>query len=101
MQEEIEPQAYLRNLRNVPRGLKARSKIARSVRNNGAKKGRDIAHAAGLSYSAAMRHLRHMKEEHIVEKRKEGWNLTGLGQQSVTEYLSEKKGVKRHASEQL
>ncbi len=92
MQEGIEPQAYLRNLRNVPRGLKARSKIARSIRNNGTKKGRDIASAAGLSYSAAMRHLRHMNEEHIVEKKKAGWSLTGLGQQAVTEYLSERKG---------
>ncbi len=100
MQEEIEPQAYLRNLRNVPRGLKARSKIARSMRNNGVKKGRDIARAAGLSYSGAMRHLRHMGKEHIVEKRKEEWSLTGLGQQAVTEYLGEKKGVKKHVSEQ-
>ncbi len=100
MLERIEPQAYLRNLRNVPRGLKARSKIARSMRSNESKKSRDIARAAGLSYGAAIRHLRHMNEEHIVEKKKEGWSLTGLGQQAVTEYLSEKKGVKRHASEQ-
>ncbi len=94
MQEGIEPQAYLRNLRNVPRGLKARSKITRSMRDNGTKKGSDIALAAGLSYSAAMRHLRHMNEEHIVEKKKKktGWSLTGLGQQAVTSYLSEKKG---------
>jgi predicted transcriptional regulator len=91
MREEIEPQAYLRNLRNVPRGLKARSKIARSMRNNEAKKSRDIARAAGLSYSAAIRHLRHMREEQIVERKKAGWSLTGLGQQAVTEYLGEKK----------
>lgn len=97
MQEEIEPQAYLRNLRNVPRGLKARSKIARSMRDDVEKKGGDLARAAGLSYSAAMRHLRHMKEERIVEKSKAGWSLTGLGQQAVTEYIGEKKGVKRRA----
>ncbi len=100
MQEEIEPQAYLRNLRNVRRGLRARSKIARNMRNNGASKGREIARAAGLSYSAAMRHLRHMNEEHIVEKSKEGWSLTGLGQQAVTAYLGKEKGVKRYASKQ-
>ena len=100
MKEEIEPQAYLRNLRNVSRGLKARSRIARSMRDNGTKKGKDIANAAGLSYSAAMRHLRHMKAEHIVEKKTHRWSLTGLGQQAVTEYISEKKAVKKHASEQ-
>ncbi len=100
MQEEIEPQAYLRNLRNVRRGLRARSKITRNMRDNGTNKSREIARAAGLSYGAAMRHIRHMKEEHIVEKSKAGWSLTGLGQQAVTEYLG-KKVSKRHASEQL
>ena len=91
MREGIEPQAYLRNLRNVPRGLEARSRIVRSMRGNKAKKGRDIARSAGLSYSASMRHLRHMSIEHIVEKSKMGWSLTGLGQQAVNEYLSERR----------
>lgn len=89
MQERIEPEAHLRNLRNVPRGLKARSNIVRSMRGKNAKKGRDIARAAGLSYSASMRHLRHMSLERIVEKSKTGWSLTGLGQQAVSEYLIE------------
>ena len=91
MPERIEPQAYLRNFRNVPRGLRARSKIISAVRGSKTKKGREIARTVGLSYSAAMRHLRHMKAERIVEKDKIGWSLTGLGQQAVTEYLSERR----------
>lgn len=91
MQERIESQAYLRNLRNVPRGIKARSKIVGSMKGKTAKKGREIADAAELSYSAAMRHLRHMKEERIVEKSKIGWSLTGLGQQAVTRYMPERR----------
>ncbi len=91
MREGIEPQAYLRSLRNVPRGLKARSRIVRSMRANNAKKGSDIAKAAEISYSASMRHLRHMRMEHIVEKSRTGWSLTGLGQQAVNDYLSERK----------
>ena len=91
MQERIEQQAYLRSIRNVTRGLRARSKIVSVVRGNKAQKGQEIARAAGLSYSAAMRHLRRMKAERIVEKDKSGWSLTGLGQQAVTEYLRERR----------
>lgn len=87
MQEKIEPEAYLRSLRNVMRGLRARSRLIIALRNRGAMKGREISREAGLSYGAAMRHLRHMKADRIVEKNKLGWKLTGLGQRAVTEYL--------------
>lgn len=67
------------------------------MRTTKGKKGNEIARSAGLSYGAAMRHLRHMKEEQIVEKSKTGWSLTGLGQQAVTEYLTGENSVKKHA----
>ncbi len=91
MQERIEPEAYLRTIRNVPRGVRARSRIVGAVRSDRVKKGREIADAAGLSYSATMRHLRRMRIERIIEKDKAGWSLTGLGQQAVTEYLRERR----------
>ncbi len=87
MQERIEPEAYLRSLRNVRRGLRARSRLISAVRNGKSTKGQEISREAGLSYGAAMRHLRNMKAERIVEKNKSGWRLTGLGQRAVSEYL--------------
>lgn len=94
MKTEIEAQAYLRNLRNVARGLKARSGIIAVMKMKRTVKGREVAGMIDLSYSSTMRHLRNMKAEQIVEKAVDGWRLTGLGQQAVTEYLRDRKDVK-------
>ena len=94
MKTEIEAQAYLRSLRNVARGLKTRSSIIAVMKMKGTVKGREVAGMIDLSYSSIMRHLRHMKAEQIVEKAADGWRLTGLGQQAVTEYLRERKDIK-------
>ncbi len=93
MQEEFEAQAYLRNIRNVGPGLKARSKIINAIRINKGRNSREIASATEISYSGVAHHLRYMKAERIVEKGKQGWTLTGLGQQAVTRYLRERDQI--------
>ncbi len=94
MKTEIEAQAYLRSLRNVARGLKARSRIIAAMKMKRTVKGREVAGMIDLSYSSTMRHLRNMKSEQIVEKAADGWRLTGLGQQPVTDYLKDHKDIK-------
>ncbi len=82
-QKGIEAQAYLRGIRNVEPGLRARSKIINAIKLNRGKSSREIADAAKISYSAVGHHLRNMRSEKIVEKGNEGWSLTGLGQQTL------------------
>jgi predicted transcriptional regulator len=81
----MHPNAYLRNVRNVSCGLKARSKILQILDNNPSTAAR-IAVEAALTYNVVGHHLRLLENEAIVQ-RKGGrpyyWLATGLGQKRL------------------
>jgi predicted ArsR family transcriptional regulator len=87
----IRGRAYLRDLRNVRRGLLTRSKII-DILSRKASTIQQIAEEIGLSESAVRRHLRNMLAEGVVEKlRFKGkilWRLSGSGQLDLEEALS-------------
>ena len=82
----MHPNAYLKNIRNVSSGLKARTKILEALENKPYSAVR-IAKESPLSYSVVMHHLRLLENEGIVH-RKGGrpyyWVSTGLGQKRLS-----------------
>lgn len=78
----VHPKAFLSRKRNVREGVSTRSRII-MVLERKPSSAKAIAEEAGISYSAALHHLRLLEEEKIV-KREGGkpyvWRLTGLGQ---------------------
>ena len=81
----MHPNAYLKNIRNVSCGLKARTKILNSLESK-ASDGVKIAKDGSLSYSVAMHHLRLLENEDIVHRRGRRpiyWVATGLGQKRL------------------
>ena len=86
----VHPKAFLSRKRNVREGVSTRSRII-MVLERKPSSAKAIAEEAGISYSAALHHLRLLEEEHIV--RREGgkpytWKLTGLGQLRLIESTS-------------
>ena len=78
----VHPKAFLSRKRNVREGVSTRSRII-MVLERKPSSAKAIAEEAGISYSAALHHLRLLEEEKIVER--EGgkpyvWRLTGVGQ---------------------
>jgi len=86
MSKEIyHPNAYLRNLRNIRLGLKARTKILNAL-ERGSGNGRTVAKEAAMHYGAAMHHLRLLQSEGLVERsagKRAVWSLTGVGQKRL------------------
>ncbi|MEM1537351.1 MAG: ArsR family transcriptional regulator [Candidatus Nezhaarchaeales archaeon] len=83
-----DPRSILRSIRNVKRGIEARSKIIYALKN-GEKHVKSISSSSGLSYSAVRMHLKRMLREGIVtrdEKKPYKWKLTGRGQTGIYEY---------------
>ena len=81
----MHPNAYLKKIRNVDSGLKARSKILEALENKPSD-GVKIAKDGSLSYSVAMHHLRLLENEGIVHRkgrRPSYWVSTGLGQKRL------------------
>jgi len=86
--ETFEPQSYLRSIRNVRPGLRARSKII-AVLKGGSLKAGDVASITRLGYRSVTAHLRAMEGERVVTrsgKRPFAWTLTEYGQQSVLRF---------------
>ena len=81
----MHPNAYLKNVRNVSSGVKARTKIMETLESkpcNAVK----IAKEVSLSYSVVMHHLRLLENEGIVQRkgrRPYNWVSTGLGQKRL------------------
>jgi len=78
----VHPKAFLSHKRNVREGVSTRSRVI-MVLERKPSSAKAIAEEAGISYSAALHHLRLLEEEKIVER--EGgkpyvWRLTGVGQ---------------------
>lgn len=83
----LNPKAYLSQMRNVRRGVIARSKIIDSLGV-----GATIPHIcsrSGLSPSNVRYHLTNMLAEGLVSrkrlKRRDWWTLTGAGQKTIDE----------------
>ncbi|MEM4699434.1 MAG: methyltransferase domain-containing protein [Candidatus Nezhaarchaeales archaeon] len=90
VKEGLEPRAYLRRIRNVRRGLELRSRIIRALGAGGMTVG-ELARAVGRSYSSALRQLKNMEREGLVERlggRPTKWRLTGRGQACIEDYLA-------------
>jgi DNA-binding transcriptional ArsR family regulator len=81
----MHPNAYLKKIRNVDSGLKARSKILEALESNPSD-GVKIAKEGSLSYGVVMHHLRLLENEGIVHRkgrRPYFWVSTGLGQKRL------------------
>ena len=85
IKNSLHPNAYLRNVRNVNCGLRARSKILETLEV----KPLDavtIAKTTALSYGVVMHHLHLLENEGIVHRngrRPYFWASTGLGQKRL------------------
>jgi len=87
VKERYHPKAYLTEKRNVRLGLLARSRIARFLEKQSSNV-KTIAKGTGMSYRAALHHLRLFEAEKVVArkgKRPFQWELTGAGQQTLVQ----------------
>ena len=83
--EQYHPNAYLAKIKNIKRGLIARTKVLTVLEKHDAE-ARKVAEEATLHYSVAMHHLKLLETEGIVERRGSKprvWRLTGLGQKRL------------------
>lgn len=79
------PNAYLSHVKNVNRGLAARTKIL-NVLERASGDGKTVGAQAGLSYGVAMHHLKLLAKDGIVDHRGHRpctWSLTGKGQKRL------------------
>lgn len=86
IKETHHPNAYLTVIRNVKRGLKARTSILNSLEDHSAG-AKTLVQEAILPYSVVMHHLKLLRSEGIVERKGTKpyqWLLTGRGQKRLT-----------------
>jgi predicted ArsR family transcriptional regulator len=79
------PNAYLANVRNTRRGLKARDSILESLQRV-AGDAKTVAAEAKVSYAVVMHHLRLLWAEGIVSRQGSRpflWTVSGLGQKRL------------------
>jgi len=80
------PKAFLTLKRNVQRGLLARTRIILILEKE-ASYAKKLAQDTGLNYASVLYHLHLLKAENILTfkgKRPYLWELTGAGQQRLT-----------------
>jgi predicted ArsR family transcriptional regulator len=80
------PKAFLTLRRNVQRGLLARTRIILILEEE-ASNAKKLAQETGLSYVSVLHHLHLLEAENILTykgKRPYLWELTGAGQQRLT-----------------
>lgn len=81
------PKAFLSLKRNVRPGLLARTKIVLCLEKK-ASNAKSITQETGLSYASVLHHLHLLEAENILTrkgKRSYVWELTGAGQQRLTD----------------
>jgi len=81
----VHPNAYLKKVRNVKSGLRARSKILETIEGTPSNAA-GITKTAAMSYNVVMHHLNLLKNEGIVARhgrRPYFWSPTGLGQKRL------------------
>jgi predicted ArsR family transcriptional regulator len=86
LREAYHPKAFLSIKRNVRPGLTARTRIV-SLLEKEASNAKTVAQRAKLSYGVVLHHLHLLETESIVTrkgKRPYLWELTGAGQQRLT-----------------
>jgi len=86
----INPKAYLTGMKNVRRGLVARSKLVEALAVKGLTI-QELCKATDMRPGKARYHLQNMVRDGVVKKRRSGrrvvWELTGTGQASIEEVL--------------
>ncbi|MFQ5836381.1 MAG: hypothetical protein ACE5HG_00840 [Candidatus Bathyarchaeia archaeon] len=86
------PKAFLTLKRNVHPGLLARTRIILILEKE-ASNAKKLAQETGLSYASVLHHLHLLEAENILTckgKRPYLWELTGAGQQRLTDVGSKK-----------
>jgi len=81
----VHPNAYLKKVRNVKCGLRARSKILETIEGTPSNAA-GITKTAAMSYNVVMHHLNLLEDEGIVGRhgpRPYFWSPTGLGQKRL------------------
>jgi predicted ArsR family transcriptional regulator len=84
--EPYNPNAYLSNIKNVKRGLKARTYILSTLERSSAN-AKGVANETGMHYNVALHHLSLLQKEGIIEHgnvKPYVWVLTGAGQKRLT-----------------
>ncbi|HUT80413.1 MAG TPA: hypothetical protein VMZ29_04345 [Candidatus Bathyarchaeia archaeon] len=96
--EKIErSEAILREKRNTRKGLQMRNNILAFLFKNNSKNftTQEIAEGTGYTNESTSYHLKNLLAENVVTKnifnRKNSWQITGLGQQTIKKWL-EKNG---------
>ncbi len=85
VKETYHPKAYLSSIKNIKRGLKARTLVLNVLERHSVDT-KTTGSEAGIPYAVAMHHLKLLKSEGIVERKGDKpyvWVLTGLGQKRL------------------
>jgi DNA-binding transcriptional ArsR family regulator len=86
VKEVYHPKAYLSKVKNVKRGLEARTRIL-DVLEKRSIDAKTLANEAEMHYGVAMHHLKLLRVEGIIErkgaKKPRVWVLTGVGQKRL------------------
>jgi hypothetical protein len=85
VKETYNPKAYLSSIKNIKRGLKARTLVLNVLERHSVD-AKTTGSEAGIPYAVAMHHLKLLKSEGIVERKGDKpyvWVLTGLGQKRL------------------
>jgi len=83
--EAYHPKAYLSNIKNIRRGLQARTRIL-DVLDKRSVDAKTIAKETGMHYGVVMHHIRLLEAEGIIERKQSKphiWVVTGLGQKRL------------------
>jgi len=85
VKESYHPKAYLSSIKNIKRGLQARTRIL-NVLDTESADAKGISNKASLHYGVVMHHLKLLEAEAIVERKQSKphiWALTGIGQRCL------------------
>ena len=85
LKETYHPNAYLANLRNIRRGLRARTRILNALEKDSSNASK-VAKEASIHSGVAMHHLKLLQSEGIVRRgvgKNAVWTITGTGQKRL------------------
>ncbi|HVP26387.1 MAG TPA: ArsR family transcriptional regulator [Candidatus Bathyarchaeia archaeon] len=85
LREKYHPNAFLSNIKNIKRGLKARTSVLTAL-EKGSADASTIAKGVELHYNVVMHHLKLLMNEGIVVRKGSKphvWTLTGMGQKRL------------------
>jgi len=85
LREAYHPKAYLSSIKNIKRGLQARTRIL-DILDRRSADAKTISGETEMHYGVVMHHLRLLEAEGIIERKQSKphvWMLTGLGQKRL------------------